>query len=496
MVNLERLLRSGKGLEEKSFEERLEWLEHARLAYGSWSDAPAIDCPRMVESLTLFLEIPDDSIKIQVLEAMSHFFLPDSGRQLSKRLEIEENPYVRISMLRLLVNYLDDSLGRALLSLYRAEKNLRVRSHLIKVFGAWKSPESLSVITRELKNRHFRVRANALEALEQHAPANIIHLVADLLKDHSPRVRVNACLILFRSERQGRRLPGTDSGQILAEMAVSTDPNERASACFAMGQRLLPAEVPLLTTLLSDEVSSVRYQASMTLRLFGEALVPDLARCAESQGEAALKEVLRIFATFADPSSFDWILPRLAHPDPWVRYLAARAFVKRLDPVAHRDRFLALFQDPEKPIVALLARHAHLVKPGRDLLDRLFALLADESIEVRDAAAYGLILLKIPALKHIRGVLQQGRVNLAEQSGLALALARIAGETGTVHSIPILSALLECDHWAIEKEVRFFLDLKQGFFRRWFKAFQEKDPQFQPKKLALYFEENSDSPFS
>lgn len=148
----------------------------------------------------------------------------------------------------------------------------RALATYLKYISQSRSPRAGEIISSYLQHSDNRVRANAVEALENFGDLERGQAIFAMLSDPNNRVQANAIKAIHN-------LYGADMSANITAMAASPDKWKRASMAYALGEILVPNRETTLLKFLDDPDVSVRFNAARSLnRVCLEAPNPSLMK--------------------------------------------------------------------------------------------------------------------------------------------------------------------------------------------------------------------------
>ncbi|MBF0543429.1 MAG: HEAT repeat domain-containing protein [Candidatus Riflebacteria bacterium] len=140
---------------------------------------------------------------------------------------------------------------KALEHVLRSEKDVIVKSGLVKVFARLSGEEGVETLKWCLRDSDARVRANTVEVLEEMKIVACSDEVAQLLTDSENRVKVNAAKFLVK-------IGHPEAFPTLKKMLGSSEVWLRDSVIFALGEIGDTASLTLLKAALKDPNQGIR----------------------------------------------------------------------------------------------------------------------------------------------------------------------------------------------------------------------------------------------
>ncbi len=204
------------------------------------------------------------------------------------------------------------------------EEDPFVRSKLLLTVGMLGSRSEIPILAAATEDADFRIRANAVEALEYIGHSTIYKPIIRLLQDTDHRVRGNAVKAL-RNYGRGPVL------EVLDEMLDSTEVRMRDSALFACLTFDPQVSVPRLTRFLDDPAGPLRQKAFHALsRLAERGCEPAAAALSGKRVEQTDQDKLLDYFTLLDQAmTMEEDLPsRLGHTDFRVRLSAIHQILR------------------------------------------------------------------------------------------------------------------------------------------------------------------------
>jgi HEAT repeat protein len=180
------------------------------------------------------------------------------------------------------------------------------------VLGELGGQEVATVIILYLKDPNDRVRANAVEALEQIGSQNIATYLLPLINDKSNRVKANTAKALFS-------LGNDDAIDILREMILSNNAWMRASAAYVFGEIDSSHSIPYLIQALEDPTWYVVKNVVRALARKGEIAIPSLLNCIRSSNKTRIINGMSTLAEIGDNGCLGALIPLLQNEDGDIR---------------------------------------------------------------------------------------------------------------------------------------------------------------------------------
>lgn len=157
----------------------------------------------------------------------------------------------RFLMLKVILDLDQDLDAEALQDILLREKDVIVKSGLVKVFARSSRESGIPTLILCLEDQDPRVRANTVEVIEEQAIRGCEQKIIQLLNDPENRVKVNAAKYLVKNGFQQAFLT-------LRTMLVSPEVWLRDSVIFALGEIGDQASLTLLKAALKDPNQGIR----------------------------------------------------------------------------------------------------------------------------------------------------------------------------------------------------------------------------------------------
>jgi len=270
-----------------------------------------------------------------------------------------------------------------------ADKNLDVRLDAIRFLGGL-GPAAVPPLVALLRDPEVKVRQRVIESLEEiRAPADVLFPpLAALLKDASATTRQNAVNILWRCGPQGVPL--------LREALKDMNDLVRVAAVWSLHQALQqgyaePKEMfPVLVPALQDPHATVRGGATVALSRFGAQALPHLeGMLKDSDPGVRQYTVLALQNLQANSQAVLGLLVQAQQDEnPGVRAAAAVALAQFGPPAV--PHLLAALKDKDESVWKKATEGLVKVQGGKSVAVELSKALQDESLPVRQGAAYAL----------------------------------------------------------------------------------------------------------
>ncbi|GAB4281785.1 MAG: hypothetical protein Kow0029_27020 [Candidatus Rifleibacteriota bacterium] len=164
------------------------------------------------------------------------------------------------------------------------EKDVIVKSGLVKVFARNSKEKGLNTIIACLQDPDPRVRANTVEVIEEQGIKGCEQHIVQLLQDPENRVKVNAAKFLVKNGYQQAFLT-------LRSMLVSPEVWLRDSVIFALGEIGDQASLTLLKAALKDPNQGIRLSVLKSLAKINNATARQVLKAASGDPDPIVAQV-------------------------------------------------------------------------------------------------------------------------------------------------------------------------------------------------------------
>ncbi len=254
--------------------------------------------------LTQLLQLSKSVMEEVALTALQSLFNLKDHRippQITPMLAEEQYSSQRRFLMLKIIMETDVELDAAgLESILMKEKDVIVKSGLVKVFARSSRESGIGTLIRCLQDEDPRVRANTVEVIEEQNIRGCEQQIVTLLEDPENRVKVNAAKYLVKNGFQQAFLT-------LRSMLVSPEVWLRDSVIFALGEIGDQASLTLLKAALKDPNQGIRLS------------------------------VLKALARINNNTSRQVLKAACGDPDPVVAQVAASLFEKIKDTPAREE---------------------------------------------------------------------------------------------------------------------------------------------------------------
>jgi HEAT repeat protein len=190
----------------------------------------------------------------------------------------------RFLMLKIIMDA-DSSLDSHLLErILINEKDVIVKSGLVKVFARNSREKGLNTLISCLQDADPRVRANTVEVIEEQKISGCEQQILQLLQDPENRVKVNAAKYLVKNGYQQAFLT-------LRSMLVSSEVWLRDSVIFALGEIGDQASLTLLKAALKDPNQGIRLSVLKSLAKINNSTARQVLRAASGDPDPVVAQV-------------------------------------------------------------------------------------------------------------------------------------------------------------------------------------------------------------
>ncbi|MDD2997824.1 MAG: HEAT repeat domain-containing protein [Candidatus Riflebacteria bacterium] len=205
--------------------------------------------------LTQLLQLSHNVIEEVALTALQNMFnLKDKRVAPQVLVMLADDQYSsqrRFLMLKIIMDTEEDLDSPLLEEILLREKDVIVKSGLVKVFARSSRESGKATLVKCLQDPDPRVRANTVEVIEEQDIKGCEQDIIQLLEDPENRVKVNAAKYLVKNGYQNAFLT-------LRAMLVSSEVWLRDSVIFALGEIGDQASLTLLKAALKDPNQGIR----------------------------------------------------------------------------------------------------------------------------------------------------------------------------------------------------------------------------------------------
>lgn len=212
--------------------------------------------PSHIDELAKKLESDDEDVIYNCLKALGEIEDASASDKII-RLFSHKNPEIVALAVETLGKIGDPSNLNAIMNLYKPDRHPRVKACIVTAVGKIALPddEILDFIAKALVDSDARVRANAVESLENLEIAGTAKLLLPLLEDEDNRVRANVIKALWNKDDQSKLL------EALKIMANDENPWMKTSCIFVLDKVDIPGRIELLADMCLEEHPKVRQNA-------------------------------------------------------------------------------------------------------------------------------------------------------------------------------------------------------------------------------------------
>jgi len=265
---------------------------------------------KVKEALPGLLEmLDDDNIQVRIAAVVSLKSFNDKKivENLIRALA-DSSEWVRVHAVEGICQFRDKKHIELLTKFLENEDSEKVRATLIKALGELGGAKVIPILTLYLKDPNARVRANAVEAIENIAgssSANIKEHFIPLLDDENNRVKANTVKALFK-------MGESKAIEVLKNMIRSKDDWMRASAAYVFGVIEYEDSVKYLLNALDDDCWFVVKNAIKSLLKKGSKTMPHLEKLLKSKLSDSLKmNIISVLGEIATPACLKLLIPLL-----------------------------------------------------------------------------------------------------------------------------------------------------------------------------------------
>lgn len=217
-------------------------------------DMPQI--PAHIDELAQKLDSEDEDVIYNCLKAFGEIEDASASDRIIK-LFSHSNPEISALAVETLGKIGDPSNLHAIMNLYQPDRHPRIKACIVAAVGKIALPddEILGFIAKALNDTDARVRANAVEALDNLQIADTARLLLPLLEDEDNRVRANVIKALWNKDDQSKLL------EALKIMASDDNPWMKTSCIFVLDKVDIPGRIELLADMCLEEHPKVRQNA-------------------------------------------------------------------------------------------------------------------------------------------------------------------------------------------------------------------------------------------
>jgi HEAT repeat protein len=212
--------------------------------------------PSHIDELAAKLESDDEDVIYNCLKALGEIEDASASDRIIK-LFSHTNPEIVALAVETLGKIGDPSNLNAIMNLYKPDRHPRIKACIVTAVGKIALPddEILGFIAKALVDNDARVRANAVEALDNLEIAGTAKLLLPLLEDEDNRVRANVIKALWNKDDQNKLL------EALKTMASDENPWMKTSCIFVLDKVDIPGRIELLADMCLEEHPKVRQNA-------------------------------------------------------------------------------------------------------------------------------------------------------------------------------------------------------------------------------------------
>ncbi len=222
-----------------------------------------------LSSLQILLNLKDRRVPPQILFKLANENFSSQRRFLMLKIIMETEMELDTSLLE-----------RILLG----EKDVIVKSGLVKVFARNSRERGLATIITCLQDPDPRVRANTVEVIEEQGIKGCEQNIVELLQDPENRVKVNAAKFLVKNGYQQAFLT-------LRSMLISSEVWLRDSVIFALGEIGDQASLTLLKAALKDPNQGIRLSVLKSLAKINNSTARQVLRAASGDPDPIVSQV-------------------------------------------------------------------------------------------------------------------------------------------------------------------------------------------------------------
>lgn len=216
--------------------------------------------PKHIDELAQKLASEDEDIIYNTLKSLGEIEDSSASSQIISILR-HKNPELVALAVETLGKIGDPSNLFAIRNLFKPSAHARVKACIVTAVGRLALPDDdiVEFLTRALNEEDARVRANAIEVIEQLDLPDTTRLLLPMLKDEDNRVRANVIKALWDKDDQNKLL------EALKEMASNENAWMKASAVFVLDKVRIPGRMELLAAMAHEDHPKIRENARAAL---------------------------------------------------------------------------------------------------------------------------------------------------------------------------------------------------------------------------------------
>ncbi len=216
--------------------------------------------PDHIDDLARKLDSADEDLIYNSLKALGEIEDSSASDRII-RLFSHKNPDIAALAVETLGKIGDPSNLGAIINLYHPDKHPRVKACIVSAAGKMALPNDqiLDFIAQALTDNDARVRANAVEALENLKIGDTARLLLPMLEDEDNRVRANVIKALWNKDDHTKLL------EALKTMANDENPWMKASCIFVLDRVDIPGRIELLADMCLEEHPKIRENARQAI---------------------------------------------------------------------------------------------------------------------------------------------------------------------------------------------------------------------------------------
>ena len=276
---------------------------------NSFLAAKAAGEKKIKAALPSLIELLDDDntqVRISAILALKFFDDKKIVENLIRALA-DPSEWVRVYAVEAISRFKDKKHVKLLSQFLENEENEKVRATIIKVIGELGGLKVLPILTLYLKDPNARVRANAVEAIENISGGSdeMKEHIIPLLSDENNRVKANTVKALFK-------MGETKALEVLKNMIHSKDDWMRASAAYVFGVIDYAESVDFLLKSLDDECWFVVKNVIRSLVKKGSRILPKLEKILKTKTSPAIRmNIVATLGELATPDCLKLLIPLL-----------------------------------------------------------------------------------------------------------------------------------------------------------------------------------------
>ncbi len=248
----------------------------------------AISAQKPVGYLTRIFELAQSVHEEVALTALQILFNLKDSRVAPHILELLNDSHYssqrRFLMLKIVMDTNEPLNSKILENILVNEKDVIVKSGLVKVFARNCKEEGIPLLIKCLKDEDPRVRANTVEVIESQRIKGCEQEVIKLLNDSENRVKVNAAKYLVKIGYQQAFLT-------LKSMLVSPEVWLRDSVIFALGEIADQASLVLLRAALKDPNQGIRLSVLKALARINSNIARQILKAVTGDPDPVVAQV-------------------------------------------------------------------------------------------------------------------------------------------------------------------------------------------------------------